>query len=161
MKKYYPVALNIAGCKTLIVGGGLVAQRKALNLLQAGSVIKIVSPILTPRLKRLVKSKKMKWVSRRVRKADLSGSGLVIAATDDSVVNNKVSLWAKDKGILVNVVDKPALSTFISPAVFRTGKAIITVYTDGRDPVLSRDLKNYIKEHWDGFLSYRNRLSKG
>ncbi|MCX5709736.1 MAG: bifunctional precorrin-2 dehydrogenase/sirohydrochlorin ferrochelatase [Candidatus Omnitrophica bacterium] len=161
MKRYYPVALNISGSKTLIVGGGLVAQRKALSLLQAGGAVKIVSPSLTSNLKRLAKSRKIKWICRKVRRSDLSGSGLVIAATDDLIVNSKVSQWAKAKGILVNVVDKPALSTFISPAVFKSGKAIVAVYTDGRDPVLSRDLKNYIKGNWNGFLSCRFRPSKG
>jgi len=61
----------------------------------------------------------------------------------------------------VNVVDRARLSDFISPALLYMPKAIVAIYTEGKDPVLSRDLKNFLKERWDEFLSYRDRLQKG
>jgi len=158
--KYYPIALGINKGLSIVVGGGLVAQRKALGLLRVGLRVKIISPTLTIHLKRLAKKGKIKWVSRLVRRKDLAGAGVIVAATDQGEINKKVSLWAKEKFRLVNVVDNSALSNFISPAVFRKGGAIIAIYTDGRNPVLSRDLKNFIKEHWNEFLSYRRRLQK-
>ena len=157
--KYYPVALKLSERLNVVVGGGQVAQRKILGLLQAGARVKVVSPNLTFKLRHLAEIGRIKWISRVVRKDDL-GEGLVIAATNQAKINNAVSLWAKKEGVLINVVDKPALSSFISPAVFRKGKAIVAVYTDGYDPVLSRDLKNFLKEQWDEFLSYRRRLQK-
>ena len=69
-----------------------------------------------------------------------------------------MSLWARKRSILVNVVDDPDLSDFISPAVFRSHNALVTVYSDGKNPVLSRDLKNYLKEQWNDFIAYRDRL---
>lgn len=158
--KYYPVALGIKKCLGIVVGGGRVAQRKALDLLRAGVKVKIISPTLTIHLKRLAKTGRIKWVSRPVRREDLAGAGIIIAATDQGGINNKVSLWAKRESRLVNVVDNSALSNFISPAVFRKAMVIVAVYTDGRDPVLSRDLKNFLKGHWNEFLSYRRRLQK-
>ncbi len=158
--KYYPIALGIDKCLGVVVGGGRVAQRKVLGLLRTGVRVKIISPTLTIHLKRLAKIGKIKWISRPVRRGDLAGSVIIIAATDQEKINNKVSLWAKRKTRLVNVVDNPGLSNFISPAVFRKGKTIIAVYTAGRDPVLSRDLKNYLKEYWNEFLYYRRRLPK-
>jgi precorrin-2 dehydrogenase/sirohydrochlorin ferrochelatase len=161
MKKYYPVALSIRHLPSIVIGGGRVAERKVLSLLDAGATVKVVSPLVTRRLALLAAAKKIQWVRRKVKRPDLSAGALIVAATGDAGVNKRVSLWAKNRGKLVNVVDEPVLCTFISPAVFRNKKAIIAVYTDGRDPRLSRDLKNYIKGHWDGFLSYRDRLSKG
>ncbi len=158
--KYYPIALGINKGLGIVVGGGRVAQRKVLDLLRAGVRVKIISPILTTHLKRLEKSGRIKWVRRRVRREDLREAEIVIAATDQGEINNKVSLWTKKNSRLVNVVDNSALSNFISPAVFRKAEAIIAIYTEGRNPVLSRDLKNFLKGHWNEFLSYRSRLQK-
>lgn len=157
---YYPIAIDINGKSALVIGGGKVAQRKAGSLLKAGAKVIIISPKATTALTRLSKSAKLKWLKRRVSKSDIAKAGIVIAATNDILVNKNVSLWSKKQKKLVNVVDNPGLSTFISPAVFKKGKAIIAVNSNARDPEFSRDLKNFLKEHWDEFLSYRRRLPK-
>lgn len=155
--RYYPVALRLKGRKVLVAGGGAVAERKIRALLEAGARISVVSPRLTPGLKRLADAGRLRWTENVIRKRDLKGVYLAVAATSDNKANSRISRWAKEAGTLVNVVDAPDLSDFISPAVLRKGGAIIAVYSDGKDPVLSRDLKNFLKEHWDVFLSYRHR----
>jgi len=155
---YYPIALKLKGRTVLVVGGGEVAERKVKTLLRFGAQIRVVSPDLTPALLRLFKSHRITWRDRIVKASDLEGADLVIAATSDAAVNKRISVWAKRRGILANVVDRAFLSTFISPAILRTSRAVVAVYTHGVDPVLSRDLKNFLEENWDGFLSYRNRL---
>lgn len=158
MLNYHPIALRLDKEQVVIVGGGLVAERKVSSLLEANARIRLIAPRLTAQLSNLAKARRISWQKRRVSKKDISCARLVIAATDDKRVNEKVSFWAQQKNILVNVVDQPRLSTFISPAVLRKGKAIIAVYSDAKNPVLSRDLKNFLKEHWSEFLSYRYRL---
>lgn len=144
----------------VVVGGGAVAERKVKSLLNAAGRIVVVSPALSAGLKELYKKKRIGWRRRPVRETDLNGTALVIAATSDERINMNVSRWALKRKVLANVVDRKGLGNFITPAVIRDGKAIIAVYTDGLDPVLSRDLKNFLKENWDVFLSYRNRLQK-
>jgi siroheme synthase-like protein len=158
--KYYPICLNLRDKGVLSVGGGPVATRKVKTLLASGARVKVVSPLITKRLQQLYKKGKISYLRRKYKSLDIAGSKLVIAATDDTNVNTLVSKDAKRRGVLVNVVDKSKLSDFISPAVFHKARAIIAVYTNGRDPVLSRDLKNFLKEYWDEFLSYRRRLPK-
>jgi len=155
---YYPLALNLKGRLAVVIGGGFVAQRKVKALLGAKARLKIVSPTLTAGLKRLALQGKAVWIPRPVRRSDVKGAHIVVAATSDNRVNRDVSRWAHREGVWVNVVDNSGLSDFISPAVLKKQTAIIAVYTDGKDPVLSRDLKNFLKEHWDVFLSYRHRL---
>lgn len=155
---YYPLALNLKDKLVVVIGGGKVSEHKIKNLLLAQAKIKLVSPVITPGLKRLVSKRKVTWVSRLARSADLRSAGLVIAATSRPLVNKSVSRWGRKRGVWVNVVDDPVLSDFISPAVFRASKAVVAVHTNARDPVLSRDLKNFLRENWDVFLSYRNRL---
>jgi precorrin-2 dehydrogenase/sirohydrochlorin ferrochelatase len=155
---YYPIALKLKDRNVLVVGGGQVAERKIKNLLRSGAKVRVVSPELTAPLAKLARARRIDWLNNVVRASDLKGIDLVIAATSEAAVNKNISEWAKRRGLLVNVVDRASLSSFISPAVFRASRATIAVYTDGRDPVLSRDLKNFLKENWGVFLSYRNRL---
>ncbi len=155
---YYPIALKLKDRNALVIGGGQVAERKVKTLLRFGARVRVVSPDLTAALRKLAKSRRIVRLARLVKASDLEATDLVIAATSDAVVNKKISAWAKRRGILVNVVDGPGISSFISPAILHTPKAVVAVYTHGRDPALSRDLKNFLKENWDVFLSYRDRL---
>ncbi|RJP29599.1 MAG: bifunctional precorrin-2 dehydrogenase/sirohydrochlorin ferrochelatase [Candidatus Omnitrophota bacterium] len=157
---YYPIALKIKGKSALVIGGGKIAERKITTLLKFRVRIRVVAPDLTPVLKKHFESGSIVWRRRVVKPQDIKNADIIVAATSDPVVNKKVSRWAKKENILVNVVDEPELSSFISPAILSASRAIVAVYTHGRDPVLSRDLKNFLKENWNGFLSYRSRLQK-
>lgn len=158
MKLYYPLALDLKRKTIFVVGGGQVAERKIKTLLEFGAKVRVVSPDLTRGLKQLVKSRRLTWLKNKIKFSDIKKADIVIAATSVPDINFKISKWCKRSKALINVVDRAKLSSFISPAVFKTSKAIIAVYTQGRDPVLSRDLKNFLKEHWNEFLSYRNKL---
>lgn len=155
---YYPLAIKLLRKPVVVIGGGKVAERKIDALRASGAKIRFVSPMATSTLRRLAEQKDIQWIRRSVCKRDVKDAALIVAATDDKNINEKVRLWAKQQGIWINVVDKTALCDFISPAIIRVGKSIVAVYTDGQDPVLSRDLNNYLKERWDDFLSYRDRL---
>lgn len=156
--KYYPLAVRLRGRRVIVAGGGRVAERKVNALRRCAAKVVVISPTATPALRRLAGRGRIAWVRRRLRRNDISGAYLIVAATNDNDINEKVSRWARLCRVWVNVVDRTALCDFISPAVFGSGGAVITVYTDGRDPALSRDLKNFLKERWNDFLSYRNRL---
>ncbi|MDP2941744.1 MAG: bifunctional precorrin-2 dehydrogenase/sirohydrochlorin ferrochelatase [Candidatus Omnitrophota bacterium] len=156
--KYYPLALEVKNRRVLVVGAGAVAERKIKNLLKFGARIQVVAPLATAKIRRLAGEGRISWLKREFAAQDLKGSQLVIAAASNEKINKQVSKEAAKKKVLINVVDNPALSDFISPAVFSSKQAIIAVFTEGRNPVLSRDLKNFLKGHWDEFLSYRNRL---
>jgi siroheme synthase-like protein len=155
---YFPMAINLKNKRTLVVGGGKVALRKINNFLNAGALVHVISPSLSNEVRDLYLDGKIEWTKRELRDEDVDNAALIVSATDNKEVNERVSNLAREKGIAVNVVDKPEISDFISPAIVRKEKALIAVYTDGKDPVLSRDIKNFLKEKWDEFLSYRNRL---
>jgi precorrin-2 dehydrogenase/sirohydrochlorin ferrochelatase len=160
MKNFHPIAIKIKNRKVVISGAGYVAERKVRNLLPCGAEIKVVAPTITSGLMRLAKNGRIKWIDRKVRKSDLMEADIIFAATDSAEMNKKVSIWANEKGKLINLVDNSVLSSFISPAIVRRRKAIIAVYSDGKSPELSRDIKNFLKDNWDEFISYRKRLQK-
>ena len=153
--KYYPIALNLKNKLVVIAGGGHVALMKTRSLLKSKAKVRIISPELLPELKKCHKAGQIEWVPRKIRSSDINGALIAIAATSDENTNQNVSKWAKQKKIPVNVVDQPDLSDFISPAVSRKKEAIIAVYTNGICPSLSRDIKNFLNDRWNEFISYR------
>jgi len=156
--KYLPIAIKLKNRRVVVVGAGKVAERKISTLLDAGAEVDVVSPKATGNIKHLAKNGKIRWLPRSIARSDVRNAVIIISATDNRGVNRYVREWGQEFQIPVNVVDNSRISDFISPALLRFKKALIAVYTNGRDPVLSRDLKNYLKENWDDFVSYRNRL---
>lgn len=142
---YYPLLLNIQGKKCLVVGGGEVALRKAQMLLEHGAIVEIVSPAFCPELKELVKDGAIRAIHRDYKPEDLNNALLVVAATDDARVNEKVATEARSTGIIVNVVDKPDISDFIVPSYFKHGDIIVAVSTSGKSPALARKIRSELE----------------
>lgn len=145
--KTYPVCLTgMQARRAVVVGGGAVAARKVKDLLEAGGRVTVISPKLTPELQSLVDDEQVTLIRRPYRAGDLSDAFLVIAATGDSYVNQKVWHEAEQIGCLVNVVDDPAHCNFIMPAVVRHGDVTIAVSTGGASPALARRLRERLEQ---------------
>ncbi|MHA1570044.1 MAG: precorrin-2 dehydrogenase/sirohydrochlorin ferrochelatase family protein [Alphaproteobacteria bacterium] len=142
----YPVQLLLAGKLCVVVGGGDVAFRKARALLAAEGRIKVIAPALCPELEQLAAENKIEAEKKTFSPSDLAEAFLVIAATDDSRVNQAVFAEASAQGILVNVVDKPELCNFYVPSVVRRGDLIITISTGGASPALAKKIRQTLEE---------------
>src|SRR6185436_6151151 len=129
---YYPAFLDLRGRKCLVVGGGAIAERKAESLLECGARVRVVTREATSGLTELARSGSIELDLRGFASEDLSGVFLVIAATDDPAVQARIGGEAKERDLLVNVVDDPANCTFIVPAVARRGELSIAISTGGR-----------------------------
>ena len=138
---YYPIFLDLTNKKTLVVGGGLVALRKVETLLNYGASVSLVSRELTPRLKELVEGRRARYVGPEFHEKHLKGIFLVIAATDDAVMNHKVSLRAQERGLLINAVDQPDDCNFIVPSIMRRGDFQVAVSTSGKSPALAKKIR--------------------
>ncbi|MEW5807381.1 MAG: bifunctional precorrin-2 dehydrogenase/sirohydrochlorin ferrochelatase [Acidobacteriota bacterium] len=144
--KYYPVFLDIRGKSCLVVGGGNVARRKVKSLLDAGAVVKVISPELISSLKSLVENGKIKYLKREFRKEDLKGSAIVIVATGDRELNWKIYREATRFNILCNVVDDPELCHFTVPSSISRGDLQIAVSTSGKSPTLAREIRKKLEK---------------
>jgi precorrin-2 dehydrogenase/sirohydrochlorin ferrochelatase len=137
----YPVNLKIEGRLCIIVGGGPVALRKALGLLAAGGLVRVISPEVVLGLRELAEAEKIEWFERIFAEGDLEDAFLVYSATDSRVVQAAVGLEAEKYGALLNSADDPQGSHFHIPAHFRRGPMLMTVSTGGGSPALSRKLR--------------------
>lgn len=144
--KTYPIYLTgMERGQAIVIGGGDVAARKVKDLLEAGAHVTLISPSLMPELQGLADARRIAVINRPYQEGDLSGAFLVIAATNDSKVNQMVWQEAEQRGCLVNVVDDPAHCSFIAPAVLRRGEVTITVSTGGASPALARRLRERLE----------------
>ncbi len=145
MTNWYPCLLELNGRKTLVVGGGKVAEKKVQGLLDAGAVVTIVSPELTSFLCDLYESNKIFWLRRGFMPEDMDNIWLVIAATDMPEVQENISRLAEAKKIFCNRVDKKSQCSFIVPSVIRQSGLCIAVSTLGKSPAFCRRLKKEIE----------------
>jgi len=145
----YPITLvHLHHTRCVVVGGGTVAARKVDGLRAADARVVVISPVLCEPLEELAAQGEIEAVRRAYRVGDLEGALLVIAATDDPGVNQRVWEEAQARDILVNVVDDPNRCTFFLPAVVRRGPLTLAVSTDGWCPALARHLRQRLEREF-------------
>ncbi len=140
-----PIFFKINNRHCVVIGGGDVAMRKVTMLLKADADVTVISPEICHELQELVTAKKIKYVKASFKKNQLDGACLVIAATDDAIVNEAVSTAAKAQNIPVNVVDAPDLCTFTMGSIIDRSPVVIAVSSEGNAPVLARYIRTKIE----------------
>jgi precorrin-2 dehydrogenase/sirohydrochlorin ferrochelatase len=164
MSRFYPILVDLQGKKALVVGGGKVAQRKIESLLEYGASVHVIARELTAELEQLRSRKRIELLGGEFSEAHLEGVFLVIAATDDALLNRRVSQEAQKRGLLVNAVDQPADCNFIVPSVLSRGDLLIAVSTSGKSPAFARKVRLELDQHFGKeygfFLNLMGNLRK-
>ena len=150
--RYFPLFLDLRDRLVVIVGGGLIAERKLALLAESGARLRVIAPALTARLAVARDTGRLLHVGRSFEPADLEGARLVIAATDDRSVNAAVAAAAEQRGIFANVVDDLELSTGILPAIVDRTPIIVAISTGGTAPALARRVRAQIESVVDESL---------
>src|SRR3990172_4415033 len=135
---FLPIFLDLRGRPCVVIGGGEVGARKVALLLEAGATVTVCDPALGPTLSGWRDQGRITHRAERFRPELLDDCVLAIAATDDSVVNRAAHEAAVARRIPVNVVDQPALCTFIMPSIIDRSPVVVAVSSGGRSPVLAR-----------------------
>ena len=153
----YPIMLNLTNKRVLVVGGGKIATKKVLNLIPEKAEIIVVSPTITAALKDCAQKGEIKWYERIFNSKDTDDCFLVIAATNNSIVNLEVKKSCH-KHQLVNIVDNQEESDFYNMATLERGKLKIAISTEGASPLLSKqikkDLLHYFDESYEDYLQF-------
>lgn len=142
-----PIYLNLIDRHCLVVGGGVIAVRKIRLLQRAKAKISVLSPVLSRDLQSWVDAGDVTHIRNHYQREFDERYWLVIAATDDDDLNRQVGADAERNGMLCNVVDDNAASTFILPAIVDRSPVVIAIGTEGNAPVLAQQLKGQI-EQW-------------
>lgn len=143
----YPVMLTrLQGVPAVVVGGGMVGERKAGGLLAVGAAVRLISPEATPQLQGWAEAGRIQWERRDYQTDDLEGAGLVFAATNRREVNTRVAHDAARLGLLCNVADRPDEGSFFLPALYRHDELVIAVSTAGKSPAKAGRVRDRLAE---------------
>ncbi len=145
MMQTFPLFLSLQGRRALVVGGGDAAARKAELLLKAGAQVSLVAGTVGGEIAQLISEGHISWAGRTFHDGELDGVSLVIVATEDEAEQARVSTSAQNRCVPVNVVDRPALSSFIMPAIVDRAPVTIAISTAGTAPALARRIRAEIE----------------
>ena len=141
----FPLFADLRDRPVLVVGGGVVAERKIEALLEAGALPRVGAPRLGPRAHGWLLDGRITWLEGQFDAHWLDEVWLVVAATDDHEVNRAVADAAFQRRIFANVVDTSALCSFHVPALVRRGPLQIAISSAGGAPMLARHIRRQLE----------------
>jgi len=146
---FLPLGLDVRRRSCVVVGGGSVGTRKVENLVTAGAKVTVVAPSVTGELAEHVESGTVTWINDSFESRQLDGAFLVVAATDDTALNEEIVRLAVERGTLVCDASAVDRSQFIFGALIRNADTTVAVFTDGRDPAHARRTRDRIADMLD------------
>jgi uroporphyrin-III C-methyltransferase/precorrin-2 dehydrogenase/sirohydrochlorin ferrochelatase len=150
--KLYPLFADLSDRPVLVVGGGAVAERKVAMLLESGARVTVGAPQLTPALAAWVEAGRIVHRDGAFEPHWLDDAWLVIAATDDTALHQRIATLAAERRIFVNVVDDAARSSFHVPAVIDRAPIAIAISSGGDAPMFARLLRERLESLLDHSL---------
>lgn len=145
---WYPMMMRLTGRLCVVIGGGAVAERKTAALLEAEARVRVVSPQLTPALRKWVEEGRVEAVMREARESDLDGAFLAIVAADSAACRARMIAAAKARGVPVNAAGEGEEGDFLTPAVVRRGDLVLAVGTSGASPALAARIADELAERY-------------
>lgn len=169
---YFPMFVDMTKRECLIVGGGNVAYRKVIVMLDFGAKVTVVAEDICDELRKLTiddiasedktgsytanKENRITFIKRRFERKDCDGMEMVIAATDDNALNHEIAEYCKANDIMVNAVDQKADCSFIFPSYIKEKNLVAAFSSGGNSPVLTQYLKGKEQEILTPFLGELN-----
>lgn len=140
---YFPFYIDIKDKKCIVIGGGKTALRKIKNLIPFEPDIEVISPEILPEIS---ETENIKIIRREYRNGDIDDAFMVITATDNKSLNEKIFRLCTDKKILVNTVDDIEKCGFIFPSLVHRDDISIGISTSGKSPVFSKFMRIIIDD---------------
>lgn len=145
----FPVFIKLNELHTLVIGAGPVGLEKLTALLNNSkrARITVVAETVIAEIKDLAAAyPSVNILQKSFEPADLDGINIVIAATNNNVLNEQIKLEANQRSLLVNVADKPELCDFYLGSIVQKGDLKIAISTNGKSPTIAKRLKEVLTE---------------
>lgn len=145
----FPIFLKLDLFVVVVVGAGVTALEKIRVILNnsPGATVYVIAEIIHPEIHRLNQQHTgLIVVQKTYHRSDITNANIVIAATDNRELNNKIYEDAKVLAILINVVDTPELCDFYLSSIVQKGDLKIAISTNGKSPTLAKRLKTILHD---------------
>jgi precorrin-2 dehydrogenase/sirohydrochlorin ferrochelatase len=139
----YPVLIELTGKRAVVIGSFALAERKDVALREAGAEVDV-------------------FANGAWRPEDLDGAFVCVASSEVPTERDAVARAARERGVLVNVMDDIPNCDFAAPAIVRRGDLVVAIGTGGRSPALARKVREDIEarygEEWKDVLAIVARV---
>ena len=145
--KFFPVSIDLNNKNILVIGAGKIALRKVETLMSYNcNILIITKDILEEKFLELEKNNKIKILkNQEFEEKFLENIFLVIAATDDEVLNKNISQLCMSKNILVNNVTSKDDMNVRFMSIYEKDDIQIAISANG-NPKKAVEIKNKIKD---------------
>jgi precorrin-2 dehydrogenase/sirohydrochlorin ferrochelatase len=157
-----PLMVDFAGKRVVVFGGGDVGARKAAFFCNQSEVT-VFSRSFSPSFNELLitrRGENIAGMSDHELNQAIKDAFLVIAATSDTALNDRIGRYCAIEGILFNNADGKAGDVII-PSKIEGAHYLIAISTGGESPGISRFLREHIESRFpglDGMIELQNRL---
>ncbi|WP_421726420.1 siroheme synthase CysG [Bauldia sp.] len=141
----FPAFHKVAGRPVVVVGGGEEAAAKIRLIAETKAEIVVYAESLDKETGADLIAAHGEWRGRAPAAGDFDGAALVFAATGSEASDAQVRALAKQAGVPVNVVDRPELCDFFTPALVNRAPLAVAIGSEGVAPVLSRHVRARIE----------------
>lgn len=152
-----PLMFDLTDKKVVVVGGGKIATRRIQTLLNYTEHIHVVSPTITDTINQWAQTQQIIYWNKRFEPTDIEDADVVIAATNDSQVNDEVK-QSLPQHVLFNHVGQADLGNITFPNVFRRDRLTISVSTESASPKLGQrliqDLEDTYNEDYATYVQF-------
>jgi siroheme synthase-like protein len=145
----FPAFLKLENLRVLLVGGGNVGLEKLTAILRNSpeTAVTVISISMLAEMRELAaRHPRIRLVQRAYAEADLDAHDIVFAATDDPALHRVIKAAARQRRLLVNVADTPALCDFYLSSVVVKGQLKVAVSTNGKSPTVGKRLRAVLEE---------------
>lgn len=146
---FFPVFLDLTQKKIVVAGAGNIAARRVRSLLDFAGEILVVAPEIHEDLLPLNGNGTVRIEQRTFAWSDLEGADLVLAATDDPDLNQRIGSCCRERGILVNTSHDKSFCDFYFPGIARKDNVVIGITASGADHVRARKVTEAVRQFLD------------
>jgi precorrin-2 dehydrogenase / sirohydrochlorin ferrochelatase len=161
MPSFFPMFVRLAGRIVVVVGGGDLAVRTVEALLACDAEVRVISPSLSPALRRLRGAPNLTLIARRLENGDLEDALIALAVDDDPAVNLQAARQGLEWNVLVSVADELALSDFVVPSFVHRGGLTLALHAGTVNTALARrigeDLEQALGPEYGDFIAALER----
>lgn len=145
---YFPLFISLARKKIVVIGAGVIAARRVKVLLQFTENIKIIAPFACDEIKNYANQDMIDIEYRNFKEEDIEGAFLVLAATDNKAVNDRVCSLCNEHSIFVNHAGNKEKSDFYFPGIIKKEQVVVGVTASGSNHRLAKEVTDLIKKSW-------------
>ncbi len=143
---YVAAFIDVAGQSCVVIGGDEQAERRVGMLLEAGAKVTVIARELNAALSEMAVNGVITHWKRQYEVDDLAGFRIAYWTDPNNKLARRAAAEARERGVALNVSDRPKLCTFIAPAVVKRGALQVAISTGGASPAVAKMLRQELAE---------------